>query len=291
MDLILKRYFSRAFKPLRRYRYILLLIVVLLVAGVVVLVVTRPTDSLVTHQVKSEVIQVESINQVEWIQSPLVKPLLYTHLSGLDKLPVRKAKAKFIAAVLPSVLVAKHEVEQRRKKILWLRDHPVWTDQDSAFYLDMKGRYRAHDINDLLVRTATLPTSLILAQAAVESGWGKSRIFLAGNNLFGVWSYNAKDPRIPALKPRKNKRTYLRSYLDMSQSIVHYFEIIARSRSYRSLREARQQTENPFELLPHLSHFSERRTIYTNELKKIIINNNLTQFDTYQIDPLYLVEN
>lgn len=291
MDLILKRIFVRALKPLRPYRNILLLMLVSLMVSVVVFIITRPSDSLVTYQVKSEVIRVASIHEVEWIQSPMVKPRLYTHLSGLDKLPLRKAKAKFIAAVLPSVLVAKHEVEQRRIRILWLRDHPFWTEKDSAFYLDMKGRYRAHDMNDLLVRTATLPTSLILAQAAVESGWGKSRIFLAGNNLFGVWSYNAKDPRIPALKARKNKRTYLRSYLDMSQSIVHYFEIIARSRSYRTLREARQQTENPFELLPHLSHYSERRTVYTNQLKKIIINNNLTQFDTYQIDPLYLVEN
>jgi Bax protein len=291
MDLILKRNFARVYKPFRPYRGILLLILLSLVVSMVVIILTRPAESLITHQVKSEVIHVESMDQVMWIQSPLVKPLLYTNLSGLDKLPVRKAKAKFIAAVLPSVLVAKHEVAQRRKKILWLRDHPAWTAEDSAYYVDMKNRYRARDMNDLLVRTTTLPTSLVLAQAAVESGWGKSRVFLAGNNLFGVWSYNAKDPRIPALKPRKNKRIYLRSYLDMSQSIVHYFEIIARSRSYRTLREARQQTENPFELLPHLSHFSERRTAYTNQLKKIIIRNNLTQFDTYQIDPQYLVEN
>src|SRR4051812_49111790 len=116
MDLILKRSVARVYKPLKPYRHLLLLVFISLVVSVVVIILTRPSDKLRTFQVNAEVVQLESIDQIVWIQSELVKPLLYTNISGLDKLPVRKAKAKFIAAVLPSVLVAKHEVEQRRKK-------------------------------------------------------------------------------------------------------------------------------------------------------------------------------
>ncbi|HTJ49244.1 MAG TPA: glucosaminidase domain-containing protein [Cyclobacteriaceae bacterium] len=216
--------------------------------------------------------------------------MLYTNVYGLEKLPVRKAKAKFISAVLPSILIAKYEIDQRRMKVESLLKKKEWTSADSIFYDEMKNRYRAKTDDELKIRIGSLPTSLVLAQAAVESGWGKSRFFLEANNLFGVWSYNIHDSRIPARIARKNKRTYLRSYKDMSESIVHYFEILARSRSYKSLREARVKTDDPFELLPHLKYFSERRTLYTTQLRQIIKRNNFTQFDRYEIDPQYIQE-
>ncbi len=247
-------------------------------------------DDTKTFSVRTETIKVESLDQIVLVADALVKPLLYTHVSGLEKLPVRKAKAKFISAVLPSILVAKHEIEQRRQKIVALRGKTRWSEKDSALYIDLCNRYRAKDIDDLIIRTGTLPTSLVLAQAAVESGWGKSRFFLQANNLFGVWSFNTNESRVVARRTRKNKRIYVRAYPDMSKSIIDYFEILARSRTYKSLREARAQTEDPLQLLPHLKNYSERRTAYTNQLKKIILRNNLKQFDAYTIDPQYLVE-
>lgn len=241
-------------------------------------------------RVNTEVVKIDSIGQIVLLTDQLVKPLLYTNVSGLETLPVREAKAKFLSAVLPSVLVAKHIIAQQRNVIEQLRDKQNWETTDSLIYLDTKARYKAKNIEDLLTRMVTLPNSIVLAQAAVESGWGKSRIFLKANNLFGVWSYHSNEPRIAALHKRENKRTYLRSYGDMSQSVVHYFEILARSRSYRSLREAQLQTNDPFELLPHLKNYSERRNAYTNQLKKLIVRNNLTKYDQYQIDPQYIVE-
>jgi Bax protein len=137
----------------------------------------------------------------------------------------------------------------------------------------------------------TLPNSIVLAQAAIESAWGQSRFFLEGSNLFGVWSYNPYEPRIAAARTRTNqKRIYLRSYPDMSESITHYFEILSKANAYRTLRKARMETSDPFKLLPHLQNFSERRTFYTNQLKKVIIRDNLTKYDQHQIDPQYFVE-
>lgn len=243
-----------------------------------------------TLHLTTETLKVESLDEVILVSQRLVRPLLYTNLSGFDKLPNRKAKAKFISAILPSILVAKYEIEQRRKRVVELKNKIPWDRVDSAFYDEMKNRYRAKDPDDLLMRIGTLPTSIVLAQAAVESGWGTSRFFLKANNLFGVWSFNVKDFRIPANKKRKNKLVYLRAYLNPSESIIHYFEILARSRSYRGLRENWQQTIDPFELLPHLKNFSEQRTLYTNRLKKVILRNNLMQFDRYEIDPRYFRE-
>ena len=243
-----------------------------------------------SYHLQTETLRVNSLEQVILVARPKIKPILYTNVSGFDKLPVRKAKAKFISAVLPSILIAKYEIDQRKSKVNSLLLKKEWNKTDSAFFLEMKNRYRAKNSDELLLRIGSLPTSLVLAQAAVESGWGKSRFFLEANNLFGVWSYNVNESRIPARIARKERRTYLRSYKDMSESIVHYFEILARSRSYKSLREARAKTDDPYELLPHLKNFSERRTLYTAQLKKIIKRNNFIQFDRYEIDPKYILE-
>ncbi len=271
-------------KPLHIYRTLLVICI-----SVFLVAITGCEEKKALH-LQTQVVKVESIDQIVLVADALVKPLLYTNVSGLEKLPVRKAKAKFISAVLPAILVAKHEMEQRRIRIIELREKEEWSDVDSIFYADMRNRYRAKDIEDLLIRTTTLPTSLVLAQAAVESGWGKSRFFLQANNLFGVWSFSSRESRMVAKLTRKNKRIYVRAYPDMSKSVIDYFEILARSRSYRSLREARKQTEDPLALLPHLKNYSERRAAYTNQLKKIILRNNLKQFDRYTIDPQYLVE-
>jgi len=240
--------------------------------------------------VKTETVLLDSLQQIEPLTTKLVKPRLYTNIYGLERLSRREAKKVFIAAILPSILVAKHEIEQRRKNIVFLSTKKEWNEADSVYYRDLKQRYKASDINDLLTRVGTLPSSIVLAQAAVESGWGTSRFFLKANNLFGVWSFDPKESRIPARKTRDKKPVYLRAYPDIAQSIVDYFEILARSRSYKNLRTARLQTANVYELLPHLRNYSERRGRYTRQLQSIIAKNNLTVFDQYEIDPAYLTE-
>ncbi len=244
-----------------------------------------------TYTVKTETIKIESPNQIQTLTESLVKPVLYTNISGLGRLPVPEAKIKFISAVLPAILIAKHEIETLKVAIETLNEKSKWNEADSSLYLETKARYKAKDIEDLMVRIGTLPNSIVLAQAAVESGWGQSRFFLQGNNLFGVWSFNANESRIAAGRTRQGKTIYLRSYKDMSQSIIHYFEILGTARSYRSLRNARLETTDAFELLPHLKNFSERRMAYTNQLKEVILQNKLTQYDNYTIDPEYLAEN
>ncbi len=243
-----------------------------------------------SHHVETKSLTIDSLIQIELVSDSLVKPTLYTNVSGLEYLSVSKAKATFISAVLPSILVAKYRVEENKRKILYLKEHDSWEEADSIFYKNLKLRYKANNLDDLYSRMITLPNSIVLAQAAVESGWGQSRFFLEGSNLFGVWSFNRYETRIAASKTRNKKYIYLRSYEDMSESIVHYFEILGKAKPYSPLRIARQKTENPFLLLPHLKYFSERRSAYTHQLKKMIEANNMTQYDHYQISPEYIHE-
>lgn len=243
-----------------------------------------------TFHVETEVVKVESLDQIVPLEDSLVKPILYTHIKGLKHLPVRKAKRKFVAAVLPSILVAKQEVNEYKRRLSLLHKKRRWTEEDSTFYRDIITRYKTTNVEALLDAIGTLPNSVVLAQAAVESGWGQSRFFLQGNNLFGVWSFNHYEPRIAAARTRNKKRIYLRAYHDMAESIEHYFQILSSAKPYKSLRKARQQTDDPFALLPHLKNFSERREAYIRQLRKVIVVNNFTQYDAYEIDPAFIVE-
>lgn len=262
----------------------------LLVTGFVVLVISQRYFSTFTYSIRTETIQVTSAAQIVRLGENYVKPLLYTHIAGLSELPVREGKLTFIAAVLPAVLVAKHEIDMLRIRLAMLEHENAWSKHDSSLFQSAKKRYRAKNLQDLLHRMGTLPNSIVLAQAALESGWGQSRLFLEGNNLFGVWSFDSKEPRIPAGKSRNKRTIYLRAYDNMSESIVNYFEILASSHAYQELREARHTVTDPFELVPFLNNFSERRYAYTRQLASVIEQNKLTTYDDYFIDPEYLIE-
>ena len=247
-------------------------------------------DKRETYSVQTEKVEVTSPDQIVLLTDSLVKPVIYSSLPGLKRLPVKEAKKRFIAGILPAILVAKHETATKKMKILWLKEDTRWSKEDSTFYLETKEQYKANDLDDLLLRLETMPNSIVLAQAAMESGWGQSRFFLEANNLFGIWSYRESEPRIAAHQKRKDRTIYVKKYEDVSQAVSDYFGSLARARAYEGLRQARAVTMDPFKLLPHLKYYSEGRTAYTNKLKKMIVQNKLTQYDHYRLDPNYLVE-
>lgn len=51
-------------------------------------------------------------------------------------------------------------------------------------------------------RVDIILASLVLAQAALESGWGTSRFALDGNNLFGTRTYDAPPMHRASSPPR-----------------------------------------------------------------------------------------
>ncbi len=217
----------------------------------------------------------------------MVKPILYRNIGGFDTLSIQENKDKFVAAILPAILITRYRINKDLGKIKEMVNKQTWDPEDSLFFSTQMERFNANDSTDLIVRMHTHPTSIVLAQAVVESGWGKSRFFSEANNLFGIWSYNPDKPRIAAGSSKRN--VHLRKYEDISESVMDYFETIARARAYRSFRQARLRTSDVNELLPLLKSYSENRMGYVNQLKNIIEQNNFTQYDHYQLDPEYLV--
>jgi Bax protein len=260
-----------------------------LTASMIALATLWGCDGRQLYVVKTEAVKVDSLSQIVLLHDSLVRPILYTNLAGLENLPLHEAKRKFISAILPSILVAKHQIHNTKNKISQLLEKDPWEKSDSVFYFELKRKYSAKNADDLMNRLVTLPNSVILAQAAIETGWGESRFFVQASNLFGIWSFDDKESRIAAGKTRSDKTIFLRSYNDMSRSIADYFEVLARHSAYKGLRKAQQQTSDPYKLIPHLKNYSERKTWYIRQLKKVIRQNNLTKYDRYRIDPDYLI--
>lgn len=244
------------------------------------------TENSVSLEVKH--IELQSPEDILPLEDSLVAPLLYSHIKGIDTLSVAEKKNKFISAVLPAILVAKYRIEQNRNRIKKLLKEESWSDQDSTFYNHLCSEYGTDNQTVLLNRMVVHPNSIILAQAIIESGWGSSRVFQEANNMFGIWSYSVNEPRIAAKFQREGETIYLRKYEDFAESIEDYLKTVARVNAYREFRAARLVTSDPFKLITHLSHYSERREEYVVELSAMIRFNELTQFDHYMIDPSYI---
>lgn len=238
---------------------------------------------------KTEIREVKGRSDIESISSGLVKPILYTKVTGLRPLPPFEDKTRFVELILPGILVAKYRIEQDRLRLKSLSEAQKWSQSDSSFLRDLTKAYRTDDIELLDKRLRTHPNSIVLAQAAVESGWGKSRFFREANNLFGIWSYQINEPRIRASVSRLDYQVYLRKYDNISESIIDYFQTIGRAKPYTAFRKKRMETSDIDVLLPLLSQYSERKEEYVRQLRSMIKFNEFEQYDSYTIDPSYFV--
>jgi Bax protein len=233
--------------------------------------------------------KIKSPSDIEIFTDKNIKPINYTNTISLNKLQVSEKKQKFFHMILPAILISKEKLRVKRERVLALRSTPdsELTQDDRTFLADLYKKYRTDDINKLANRLKTHPVSIILAQAAIESGWGESRFFKKANNIFGMWSVNKNEPRIKALGSRKGKAIYLRKYATLSDSIDDYFVLIGRG-AYKSFRKKRNITDNPLILVQYLINYCELREKYTKKLRNFIVYNKLRKFDKFQIDEQYL---
>ncbi|MCJ7766022.1 MAG: glucosaminidase domain-containing protein, partial [Thiovulaceae bacterium] len=160
------------------------------------------------------------------------------------------------------------------------------TPKEKAKIKKLKKLYKAKGFPCLLRRLRTHPVSVVIAQATLESGWGSSRFYREANNIFGVWSFNPHEPRMAAGTPREGQDTiYVKKYPNLEASIESYYRMIARGRAFKQFRIARLHTDNPFEIIAYLNHYSELRHEYVKRLYYVIKSNKFYQLDATVYQP------
>lgn len=225
--------------------------------------------------------------------------ILSSYPANIGKLPPEAKKRAFLNALLPTALMAMDEVEKERlalsavlakipggqREVLLSEPLDRWAgtlSRDEIDVLMVLGfKYRTERIGELVKRVDVVPLSLLLAQAALESSWGGSRIAREGNNLFGVvtWGANAVEPVVNA----DGSGQRYANYDSILESVRAYIIMLNRLPSYEHFREIRSRSQNPLEMVEGLRNYSERREAYIADLKVVMIGNDLDRYDGYSL--------
>ncbi len=222
-----------------------------------------------------------------------VKPIFFDglphNLSDMTDLEARKQV--FIAIVLPLALSVNAEIEAERSQLLSLdyegpieRTGDPWLQALAEKYYEQDGT-----VESLLEKVAPLPVDMILAQAIEETGWGTSRFALKINALFGqrVWSDEA-DGLVPYRRD-EDESFKVRGFESLHESIASYALNLNRHHKYSDMRYQRQvileerATPSGIELMPHLQAYSTERSKYIRNIKRLIKENRLDQFNSARL--------
>ena len=109
---------------------------------------------------------------------------------------------------------------------------------------------------------------VLLAQAALESGWGNSRFALEGKNLFGIRTYDLREPHmLPSNSPKK---WGVRVYQHECDSVQHYIDILNNGSAYDEYRKLRDNgVEDSLLYVETLGAYASDKH-YFGKIKRII---------------------
>lgn len=240
-------------------------------------------------------IENDSISDIVEITDSIVKPILYTNLLLNEEASPDIYKQQFINQILPAVLIVKFRYEELIKVTEQLTkriEEGKTIPEEKQMLLDsLMNCFRANSYQNLLIRLKPHSTSLVLAQAALESGWGTSKSTQKGNNLFGIWT-TPSDSNMIMLKDKiSDKHVYMKKYESIDESIDHYFLTIGRNDAYLEFRNQRYNEENVYELIKHLNRYSELKSDYTRLLRIMVRANDFEKYDSYKLDSSYISRN
>jgi len=88
-------------------------------------------------------------------------------------------------------------------------------------------------------RFERVPTEMIVAQAALESGWGTSRFAVEGNNLFGIRTYDKDVPHMLLEGRTKWKGWGVRVFPTKCQGVQFFVKLLNNHPAYEEFRDVR----------------------------------------------------
>jgi len=213
------------------------------------------------------------------------------------RVSISTKKSIFLRLIASGVMIANEEVKKKRAKLIPLikrvKKAPI-SRKEAKWLRDLAKKYKLlksnsdlltlESLDELLQRVDIVPTSLAVAQAAIESGWGTSRFTIEGNALFGQWSFGNS-----ALKPKKQRKNLgnygLATFKTPLDSIRAYILNLNTHPAYKEFRKRRAFFRNANIALKGLyftdtlKNYSEQKLQYVKNLDAIIIKNSLEWLD------------
>jgi len=116
-----------------------------------------------------------------------------------------------------------------------------------------------------------IPKEILIAQAALETGWGTSRFANEGNNLFGIRTFNKDSEWLLPITWDQNKWIGwgVKVYETKCDSVRDYIRILNTVFAYEKFRELRDQNADVYTLVDTLEQYATKSS-YTELVKKVI---------------------
>jgi Bax protein len=231
--------------------------------------------------------------------------LVRTMPDDLGQVPeVARRKSLFLGAVLPLALAVNEQISFERAELARMAEKLAAGRLLSASEEDELVRlarvYRVIDdetvvaelneqalVDELLLRVAPLPVSLVLAQAAEESAWGLSRFAAEGNALYGQWVWNDEIGIVPKDRPEGQTHS-VRAFRDIYESTLSYAHNLNTHPAYGNFRRLRAEmlkdnaVLDGMALAGTLTRYSGRGQAYIDSLRTIMRGNDLPALDRAQ---------
>lgn len=192
----------------------------------------------------------------------------------------KERKEAFFEYLLPAINEHNNKIIKLRKQII---NNNVSVEEIS----ELKKRYKIEknsDISSLLNSVDIVPASLVLAQAAMESNWGRSRFAKYYHNFFGLWCFRKGCGVIPL--DRDNYASHeVAKFSSLEKAVKYYMLSINRNPAYdvfRQIRKNKRDNNIPISgisLSEGLDKYAEIGYEYVETIKKIILFNDLQRFD------------
>ena len=208
----------------------------------------------------------------------------------------QEKKAAFINYLVPQVREVNARILRDRRRLTAILQDVAAGDQPGYFDgrwlkklvadygAELPERITTSFLDQMLVRVDVVPPSLVIAQAAVESGWGTSRFAQRGNNLFGLRAYGGK-----GLTPKARdagEKFKVAAYPSVHESVAEYINNLNTGESYIDLRMTRRELRQRGQpvtgtaLVSGLAGYSGRGADYVETILAVITANKLGRFDS-----------
>jgi Bax protein len=226
------------------------------------------------------------------IKAPAVFEVDYNSVPNFRTIThIPDRKQAFFDYLKPAIEHQNHLIKERR---LILLDIQQQLDEESAllpaqetYLANMRTRYRIPEdlsreeaVGLLLRRVDSIPESMVMAQAAIESAWGTSRFARQANNFFGQWCFTPGCGLVPTSRG-ENDSHEVAKFTTVYQGVGAYFLHINSHPFYAKTREVREQERaegkppSGYTMVVGLKDYSARGNDYVKELRSMIRYNKL----------------
>ena len=129
-------------------------------------------------------------------------------------------------------------------------------------------------LNFKLHRYERIPKELIIAQAVLESNYGKSRFAIQGNNIFGIRTWNLESPHIKPFDT-KDQTFGIKVFKTKCSCVSYYIYILNNNSAFSEFRIQRKKMldnnrVNVIKLVDYISKFATD-TEYVSKVKRTIL--------------------